>query len=851
MVASFNHELQLIDADTWEVSSIDIKHLIKKSLFVPTFLFEDSTGDVWIGTINNGIYRLKVNEGSIQHINGISCSDISSITEDISGNIWVGTLFGLSKYDRTTERFINYYKTDGIGGNQFNEQRVCRLSDNTLVFGGTHGLTFFNPIDITYKLNIPVLFENLKIHNKLEHPATSNSISKHLSYNPDISLSHNQNSFTISLSAIDYGEFERVKYAYRLDGFDKMWIEANNNRQVYYSNLPAGKYTFRVKIYNNENTITETHNEISVSVKPAPWFSWPAILLYLILFVLVLILVFHMQRKIKTNRNKALQAEREKEQEFKVNKMNMSFFANLSHEFRTPLTMITGPVAMLSNDNSIKGEKKQLIYIIQRSVNRMLQLVNQLMDFNKLENDTLKLKVKTSDIITELKRPIDIFKLNAREKGIELNTYGLEDNFVTWLDSDKLEKITANLISNALKFCSPGGKIGVSFDVVTRENASEQFPLSVEDVSIQWVKIAISDTGKGVPEDKLEKIFERYYQLDNQIKEYYNWGTGIGLYYSRCLVELHHGYIKAENRTEGGAIFTFIIPVSKLAYSLDERKPETEDQQSRGLPTPTEKEYVIELKSDAEKGKQKLLIIDDDTDIVHYLKALLSPHFEVSYKFDSDSAFAALREIEPDLILCDVVMLGTDGYTFSQKVKDMLSFSHIPIVLVTAKATVEDQVEGLNSGADAYVTKPFDPSYLLALINSQLSNRKKIQSLLGSTTKTERIEKDILTPQDNNFMTELYQLMDKELSNSELNINRMTEVLKISRTKFYYKVKGLTGKNPGVFFKTYKLNRAAELLLKGNLNISEIADVTGFSTPSHFSVSFKKHFGVSPKNYVG
>lgn len=383
----------------------------------------------------------------------------------------------------------------------------------------------------------------------------------------------------------------------------------------------------------------------------------------------------------------------------------------------------------------------------------------------------------------------------------------------------------------------------------TQSNSNRS--LSVEDASTQWVKIAISDTGKGVPEDKLEKIFERYYQLNNQIKEYYNWGTGIGLYYSRCLVELHHGYIKAENRAEGGAIFTFILPVSKLAYSLDERKPETEDQQSRDLPTPTEKEYAIELKSDAEKSKQKLLVIDDDTDIVHYLKALLSPHFEISYKFDSDSAFAALREIEPDLILCDVVMPGTDGYTFSRKVKDTLSFSHIPIILVTAKATVENQVEGLNSGADAYVTKPFDPSYLLALINSQLSNRKKIQSLLGSTTKTEKIEKDILTPQDNNFMTELYNLMEKELSNSELNINRMTEVLKISRTKFYYKVKGLTGKNPGVFFKTYKLNRAAELLLEGNLNISEIADLTGFSTPSHFSVSFKKHFGVSPKNYIG
>ncbi len=222
-----------------------------------------------------------------------------------------------------------------------------------------------------------------------------------------------------------------------------------------------------------------------------------------------------------------------------------------------------------------------------------------------------------------------------------------------------------------------------------------------------------------------------------------------------------------------------------------------------------------------------------------------------SYKFDAYSAFKELNETEPDLILCDVVMPETDGFTFSRKFNDSLSFCHIPIILITAKATVENQVEGLNSGADAYVTKPFHPNYLLALVNSQLSNRKKTQRMLVGVTKTEKIEQDILTPQDKSFMSELYKLMENELSNSKVNINRRTEVLKISRTKFYYKVKGLTGENPGVLFKTYKLNRAAELILKGNMNILEISDITGFSTPSHFSVSFKKHFGVSPKNYYG
>ncbi|WP_163323788.1 hybrid sensor histidine kinase/response regulator transcription factor [Draconibacterium mangrovi] len=851
LVASFNHELQLIDAATREVTAIPIRHLIKKTVFVPVCLFEDAVGDVWIGTINNGVYRLSTKNNTIDQINGIGCTDISSITEDVAGNIWVGTLFGLSKFDRTTQHFINYYAIDGIGGNQFNEKSVCRLSDNTLVFGGTHGLTFFNPIDINYKQNIPLVFENLKIHNKIEQPAKSGSIDKHLSYNPDITLNHNQNSFTISFSAIDYGEYERVKYAYKMVGYDNVWIEANSSRQAYYSNLPAGKYTFRVKIFNNENTITETQNEIFVQIKPAPWFSWPAISLYTILFLCIVVLVVRMQRRIKTNKDKALKAEIETEQEHKVNKMNMSFFANLSHEFRTPLTMISGPVTILSNDTNIKDESKQLIYMIQRSVNRMLRLVNQLMDFNKLENDTLKLKVESIDIISGLNRTIDIFKLNAKEKEIDLNTYGLEDEFLMWTDLDKLEKIVTNLLINAIKFCGPKGKIGINFDVVSREDIEHAFPLTVHDASTQWVKVAISDTGKGIPEDKLEKIFERYYQLNNQTKEYYNWGTGIGLYYSRRLVEIHHGFIKASNNDEGGATFTFVLPVSQQAYSPEERQPESETRQNEYIPYPPENDYKYEFSKESTTQKQKLLIIDDESEIVHYLKALLSPHYEVNYKFDADSAYKALNEIEPDLILCDVVMPGTDGYAFSRQVKESLSFSHIPIILVTAKATVENQVEGLNSGADAYVTKPFDPNYLLALINSQLSNRKKTQRMLVGVTKTEKIEQDILTPQDKNFMSELYKLMENELSNSELNINRMTEVLKISRTKFYYKVKGLTGENPGTLFKTYKLNRAAELILEGNMNISEIADMTGFSTPSHFSVSFKKHFGVSPKNYHG
>jgi DNA-binding response OmpR family regulator len=508
--------------------------------------------------------------------------------------------------------------------------------------------------------------------------------------------------------------------------------------------------------------------------------------------------------------------------------------------------MIAGPVATLCKEESIKGDNKTLLLTVQRSVNRMLRLINQLMDFNKLENDMLKLNVKKEDIVANINQFVEVFKVNAKEKGITLTTFGLEESYYMWLDNDKLEKILANLISNALKFTSQGGKIDVRFDVIPRDEAALLFPLTEKDKDKEYVKVTVGDTGRGIPEDKLEKIFERYYQIQNQTKEFYNWGTGIGLYYSRRLAELHHGYIKAANQPEGtGTLMSFILPVNKTSYSDEERCiDKVNDVYYRS-------QELLTVQSPAPEDNQKpsLLVIDDDTDVAHYLKMLLSSKYKVVVKFDAESAFKALEEVLPDLIISDVLMPGMDGYQFCKLVKENISYSHIPVILLTAKATVDNQVEGLNCGANAYVIKPFEPQYLLALVKSQLLNREQTRNILSSSTQTEKIDENVLSPQDNAFMTSLYQLMESELSNPELNIGKMTESLKISRTKFYYKVKGLTGENPNVFFKTYKLNRAAELILNGRYNTSEIADMTGFSTLSHFSASFKKQFGVSPSKY--
>lgn len=854
--ASFSSGFSRIDGSQNHVMQLSVpekfwNECIKRSVFVPICMHQTSDGIVWVGTLANGLLKYDLSKNELTPVKGAPCLDITAIEEDKNGDLWISTQYGLGKYDRITGKFTNWFADDGIGGNQFYDRASCQLTDGTLVFGGTHGLTFFDPENVMVDRKVPVCFEDLKIHNVLVRPGDDKCITKSLLHDPLIDLDYDENCFSISFAAIEYGEYERVDYQYMLEGFDSHWISANNNREAYYSNIPAGKYVFKVRITDRDKKIIIAEKSIRIDVDPLPWLRWWAILIYIAVAVLIARLVIQVRRQMNKDKIDKRKAEQEKEQERKVNQMNMSFFANISHEFRTPLTMISGPVTQLAAASEMTDENRRLLDIVQRNIHRMLRLVNQLLDFNKLENDTLKLKVKEIDIIAQLNNLAELFKVTAEEKGVMFNTFGLEESFTIWADDDKIDKMCFNLLSNAMKFTSGGGKVEIILDVITREDALGLFNLKDTDTDPRWLKIQVKDSGPGLPEDQLEKIFDRYYQLDNQVRGAYNWGTGIGLYFARTLATMHHGYLKAGNRTTGkGAVFTLILPVSESSYS------ETEKVNLGGAEEPLRyKTDFVKFKAPADvqvpdEDKKIILVVDDDTDIVNYLKEMLSPQYNVLTSFDADTAYVLMKEKAPDVVISDVVMPDKTGYDLCKKIKENIQLSHIPVILLTAMATVDDQVRGLDSGADAYVTKPFEPQYILALVASMLKNREKARAMLIEATDVQELEENVLSPQDNAFMTELYQLMENELSNSELDVSRMTELLHISRTKFYYKVKGLTGENPSVFFKRYKLNRAAQLILERKYNISEIADMTGFSTLSHFSTSFKKQFGVSPSEYL-
>jgi signal transduction histidine kinase/DNA-binding response OmpR family regulator len=824
------------------MSELDIpgmEQCIRRSVYIPTDMFQDSKGDVWIGTVSNGLLRYRPATNEISRIAGLSCSDVGSIEEDRQGNIWISTMKGLNRWDRRTGRITALYKADGIGGDEFCDRASCMLSNGSLVFGSTDGITMFDPADIDSLHRMPILWCDLRIHNELVRPSERGPIKVMLDSCQEVRLRHNENSFSISFTALDFGEYERVRYYYKLEGFDHDWIDAAGTHQASYANLPSGHYTLRVRTTDNAGDGAHAEERsLDVVVAPSPMLTWWAWMIYVALAAAVVWYLYRNTKRVVAARRAARQAQMEKEQELRTNQMNMSFFANIAHEFRTPLTTIAGPVGLLVESGRLSGEDRKLLSVAQRSIQRMFKLVNQLMDFNKLENDTLRLHVENLDVVKAMNDICDIFEFNAKEKGVTICRMGMEDKLMAWTDGDKLEKIVSNLLSNALKFTPRGGRIDVQLDTLG-----------------DGVKITVADTGKGIPEGQLENIFKRYYQLDNQTKAVVNWGTGIGLYYARRLAELHHGTLTASNRTGGtGAVFTFVYPM------MDEEAIRQAQLQDSSSDFPQKEKLVTH--SWEETGKTEgnasddylptLLVVDDDAEIVNYMRLLFAKDYKIITCLDADTALDKMRAEEPNLVLSDVAMPGKDGYELCQEIKQDIQLCHIPVILVTAKITAENQVEGLNVGADAYVTKPFEPTVLSALIQSQLKNRERVRKLLTQATTTEKEGVDnALSEQDRHFMEELYKLMEEELSNSELDVTRITKLLLISRTKLYYKIKGLTGETPSNFFRTYKLNRAAELLKSGKYTVSEIANKCGFSTQSHFSVVFKKQFGVTPSEYKG
>lgn len=462
----------------------------------------------------------------------------------------------------------------------------------------------------------------------------------------------------------------------------------------------------------------------------------------------------------------------------------------------------------------------------------MLRLIDQMLDFNQLEADALRLKVTQCDAADTMRHITDTFEESASVRGINLSLNIGEADYTAWIDIDKIEKIMGNLFTNALKHTPDNGRIAITMETTTPPDRG------------RLLSVTVFNSGSHIDNERIPDVFKRYYQLtDANTQHKYGWGTGIGLYYVKRLVTLHHGDITVHN-TSDGVEFSFLLPMDSIRYKAEEKASEATHIMQIPVSSSTQP-----TETSAKKSRIKILIVDDDVDVAAYIRSIFDDEYTVYNRYSAEAALNDMAALRPDIILSDIIMGEMSGYDFCRTLKSDIMWSHIPVVLITAKSDIDEQISGLRLGAVAYVTKPFDPSYLRALVEAQLAGIQSLRRRLGDSLSTETVA-DQMTDQDRKFMDELYSVMERRSAELELSVTAVCRDMLVSQSKFNYKLKELTGDTPGTFFRKYKLNRAAQLLRDGKHNVSEVAIMTGFSTAAHFSVAFKKQFGVVPSEYA-
>ncbi|MCH3941869.1 MAG: response regulator [Bacteroidales bacterium] len=795
-------------------------------------LFIDSQNRLWMGSYGNGLLCRSVGRSiRMTTADGLSNNNVLCIKEDLHGDIWASTSHGISRLKPKGDGFsvTNFYSSDILPGDQYHEKSGCRTSDGMIFFGGNHGLTFFNPSSFASNSTPPLIhIEDLKIHNHSVCPAPEGSVlSRSILLTDAIVLDHRQRMISLDYAGIDFYTSNNLTYKYRLDGFDENWNYVGAYRRASYSNLPPGTYTFRVSAINEEGIESATPALLKITVKSAPWLTWKAWTAYSFLLACLVFFLLRAFLNARLNKQRAKMEHNEKEREKEISKMKITFFTNISHELRTPLTLISAPLEKLLGNKDMDDESRRQIAVANRNANRMHHLINQLMDVVKIENGVLSLHVRETDIMDLLSKIHESFNYVANQKGIELVFQPHTPSLMIRVDADKVETILYNLVSNAIKHTPRTGCVTIS----TR-NCGDN------------LEISVSDTGEGVPPEKLGELFVRY-RIVNGSPDYS--GNGIGLHYTKTLVEMHKGNISARIRPGGGMVFSFTLPMNDV-YSDQEQ----ENGEKEVIPSLTAKESpAIRVERESDEGKSgSILVVEDNVELRQFIVDLLSDTYKVSESSDGLEALECIKQTPVDLILSDVIMPGLSGYDLCARVKQNQEFCHIPVVLLTAKTSIPEQIKGLETGADAYICKPFSIDYLLLTIRNLL-HRKELLRQYFSMPESDiaRPIQESLSKHDQAFLDKLMKLVTKELSNADLNVDQIAVTLGYSRTILYRKIKGLTNLSPNDFIRNYRFKRAAELITEGSLQLVEVAEQTGFASYSYFSKAFKQHFGVTPKEY--
>ena len=888
-VGSYGDGLKKINPVTREVLHFRHDDEVPSSLIdnVVHVVFEDKERNLWVGTKDGLDLFDKKNENFI-HFNtydGLPNNVINGILQDDNNNLWVSTNKGISKFNPEKREFRNYNIHDGLQGNEFNKGVCFEGPHGEFLFGGVNGLNVFHPGEIMDNPHIPnVMLTDLKIKNKpVEFGENKKLLQKHISAAKEIVLPHDFSVLTFEFVALNFTRPEKNQYAFYLKNYDENWRYVNDQRTATYTNLNPGEYEFIVKASNNDGLWNEEGASVLVTITPPYWKTWwfRGIIVMLIWSGFTLLFMIRTRmikrqkvelKKLVDERTRELQLQKSavesKNSELEIQKqeilrqrdqvekmtrkvheadqMKLRFFTNISHEFRTPLTLIIGPVEKLLNNGNVPSAMREQLSLIHRNTLRLLRLVNEIMDFRKIETGRMKLRVTKNDLTAFVHDVFFSFNDLAKRNKINYIFHCTENQIEGWFDRDKMEKILFNTITNAFKFTPPGGEISV---IVEQE---EKIDTKTQNLQLYGI-IQIADNGRGISPENLKRIFDRFYQAEGENSTVWQ-GSGIGLSFTKNLIDIHYGKIEVKSEKWHGTEFKVSIPIGRKRYSKSEIVDSlSTSSESFIAPLRTLEELtkpVTEKTTKAEeKTKPTVLLVEDNADVRLYIREEIKDQFNVLEAQNGMEGFKIANNRNIDLIVSDIMMPETDGLELCKKIKTNLNTSHIPVILLTARTSDDYKLKGLEKGADDYVFKPFNATVLSARIKNLIENRKLLRQRFGKELSLSPRDVTVTSP-DEKFLTNTLEVVEKHISDSGFNVDRLVEAMGMSRSVFYRKLKNLTGQSANDFIKTIRLKRSAQILSQNKLTISEVSYEVGFNDPQYFSKCFHKHFGKTPSQFV-
>lgn len=791
-------------------------------------IFKDKKGNMYISTAGEGFSVCHITDYESLEFRHYSTKDglvndiVYSITEDNSNYIWLATEFGISRFYPERGTFANYFFSSYFMGNVYSENCCCNLSDGNILFGTNHGFIVLDPDKLNTEIVSPdVSFTSLKVNGLEEVTTDAESLLENsISYTDNLDLEYSQNSFCVDFSIFDYEKTDLVKYTFILDNYDREWSIPSSINFAAYKNLSPGEYKLRVKACNSIGIWSENEAVLHIKIHPPFWKTYWAFIFYLITAVILIYLMLKLYYNFNSLRQKiALENQ--------MTEFKLSFFTNITHEFRTPLTLIQCASEKLAGIRNMPGEALLQLKTLDKSTGRMLRLVNQILEFRKMQNNKLKLVVQETDIISFVYEIYSSFTDSAIANEIDYRFRSEKDMFKVFIDKGHVEKITYNLISNAFKYTPRGGIIEIDI-YINHEN---------------FIVIRVCDNGVGIAKDKQPELFSSFMQSNFSTNS-----MGIGLHLCSELVKIHNGKIWFEENDDKGSVFSYSLPVNSEVYKPEDfLKNDIEFLNDERLYL-TKDDKKINLSICESLNNRKVLIIEDDNDILEFLKSEISKYFSVDTAINGAEGYKKAKENDYDLILCDVLMPEMNGFEVTHKLKNDFTTSHIPVILLTALDMREKQITGIESGADDYITKPFSLKYLILRIKNLIEQREKLKAKFSKEPESDH-STICISETDKKFIEKMNLVLDRNIADPEFSVESFASLMNLGRTVFYKKVKGITGYTPNEYIRIVRMKKGAELLKNTDMTISEIAFKIGIADPFYFSKCFKSQFGVSPSLY--